>query len=104
MDRIIDRRLSMEYKHLGRTGLKVSRLALGTMNFGYVTDESTSFGIMDAAIDAGINFFDTADVYGGPQRPDIEKGYGISEEIIGRWLQQGNRRDKIVLATKVYQP
>nr|WP_231493779.1 aldo/keto reductase [Methanobrevibacter arboriphilus] len=59
---------------------------------------------MDAALEAGINFFDTADVYGGPQSPDMEKGFGISEEIIGRWLSQGGRREKIVLATKVYQP
>ncbi|PIO99451.1 aldo/keto reductase [Pleomorphomonas carboxyditropha] len=94
----------MQYAHLGRTGLRVSRLALGTMNWGYVTDEAAAFEIMDAAVDAGINFFDTADVYGGPQKPDIEKGYGISEEIIGRWLDQGGRRNKIVLATKVYQP
>src|SRR6266576_1344759 len=94
----------MDYTHLGRTGLKVSRLALGTMNFGELTDEATSFAIMDEALDAGINFFDTADVYGGPQRPDMEKGYGTSEEIIGRWLAQGGRRDRIVLATKLYQP
>lgn len=94
----------MQYTHLGRTGLKVSRLALGTMNFGELTDEATSFAIMDEALDAGINFFDTADVYGGPQSPDMEKGFGISEEIIGRWLAQGGRRDRIVLATKVYQP
>lgn len=95
----------MDYTHLGRTGLKVSRLALGTMNFGELTDEATSFSIMDEALSAGINFFDTADVYGGPQSPDMEKGFGISEEIIGRWLAQGGgRRDRIVLATKVYQP
>ncbi|WP_434347604.1 aldo/keto reductase [Myxococcus virescens] len=94
----------MDYAHLGRTGLKVSRLALGTMNFGELTDEATSFSIMDEALGAGINFFDTADVYGGPQSPDMEKGFGISEEIIGRWLSQGSRRDRIVLATKVYQP
>ena len=94
----------MDYKQLGRTGLKISRLALGAMNFGELTDESTSFAIMDEALDAGINFFDTADVYGGPQAPDMEKGFGISEEIIGRWLAQGGRRDRIVLATKVYQP
>jgi aryl-alcohol dehydrogenase-like predicted oxidoreductase len=94
----------MDYAHLGRTGLKVSRLALGTMNFGELTDEAASFSIMDEALDAGINFFDTADVYGGPQSPDMEKGFGISEEIIGRWLAQGGRRDRIVLATKVYQP
>src|SRR6516225_7883805 len=94
----------MNYAHLGRTGLRVSRLALGTMNFGELTDEAASFAIMDKALDAGLNFFDTADVYGDPQSPDMEKGYGISEEIIGRWLAQGGRRDQIVLATKVYQP
>ncbi len=94
----------MQYKHLGRTGLQVSRLALGTMNFGELTDETAGFEIMDKALYAGINLFDTADVYGGPQRPDMEKGYGISEEIIGRWLAQGGRRDRIVLATKLYQP
>lgn len=95
----------MNYTHLGRTGLKVSRIALGTMNFGELTDEATSFKIMDTALDAGINFFDTADVYGGPQTPDMPKGFGTSEEYIGNWLAQDkSRRDKIVLATKVYQP
>ncbi|MGY8680918.1 aldo/keto reductase [Bradyrhizobium sp. UFLA05-153] len=95
----------MDYTHLGRTGLRVSRLALGTMNFGELADEKTSFAIMDEALDAGINFFDTADVYGGPQKPDMEKGFGVSEEIIGNWLaQKAGRREKIVLATKVYQP
>ncbi len=94
----------MDYAHLGRTGLKVSRLALGTMIFGELTDEATSFSIMDEALDAGINLFDTANVYGGPQSPDMAKGFGLSEEIIGRWLAQGGRRDRIVLATKVYQP
>ena len=95
----------MQYTHLGRTGLKVSRMALGTMNFGERADEAASFKIMDAALEAGINFFDTADVYGGPQSPDMAKGYGTSEEIIGNWLAQNpTRRDKIVLATKVYQP
>jgi aryl-alcohol dehydrogenase-like predicted oxidoreductase len=94
----------MEYGHLGRSGLLVSRIGLGTMNFGFTADESSSAGIMDAAIDAGINLFDTADVYGGLQTPGMEKGYGISEEIIGRWLKRSGRRDEIVLATKVYQP
>jgi aryl-alcohol dehydrogenase-like predicted oxidoreductase len=96
--------ISLDYTHLGRTGLKVGRLALGTMNFGELTDEKSSFSIMDEALDAGINFFDTADVYGGPQSPDMAKGFGKSEEIIGNWLSQGGRRDRIVLATKVYQP
>ena len=87
----------MEYTHLGRTGLKVSRLCLGTMNFGPETNEKDSFAIMDKALDLGINFFDTANVYGW------KIGEGITEKIIGRWLAQGNgRREKIVLATKVY--
>ncbi|WP_423820599.1 aldo/keto reductase [Salinisphaera sp. SPP-AMP-43] len=94
----------MHYRTLGRTGLKVSPLTLGTMNFGELTDEPTSFRIMDEALDAGINHFDTADVYGGPQSPDMDKGYGISEEIIGKWLAATGKRDRIVLATKVYQP
>ncbi|MFT9406226.1 aldo/keto reductase [Lentilactobacillus hilgardii] len=94
----------MQYKKLGRTGLKVSRLVLGTMNFGELTDEKTAFKIMDRALEAGINTFDTADVYGGPQSPDMKKGYGKSEEIVGRWLSMTGNRDKIVLATKVYQP
>ena len=94
----------MAYGHLGRSGVLVSRIGLGTMNFGFAADEPASSAIMDAAIDAGINLFDTADVYGGPQTPEMEQGYGISEEIIGRWLQRRGRRDTIVLATKVYQP
>src|SRR5580765_3592449 len=94
----------MTYSHLGRSGLQVSSIGLGTMRFGFTADEKASAAIMDAAIEAGVNFFDTADVYGGPQSPDMEKGYGISEEIIGRWLKRTGRRDGIVLATKVYQP
>ncbi|MFK7691242.1 aldo/keto reductase [Paenibacillus sp. HJGM_3] len=87
----------MEYTYLGRSGLKVSRLCLGTMNFGPETDEQESFRIMDAALDAGINFFDTANVYGG------QGNRGRTEEIIGRWFAQGGgRREKVVLATKVY--
>ena len=87
----------MEYVHLGRTGLKVSRLCLGTMNFGPETTEQDSFAIMDKALDLGINFFDTANVYGW------KMGEGITEKIIGKWLAQGGgRREKIVLATKVY--
>jgi aryl-alcohol dehydrogenase-like predicted oxidoreductase len=94
----------MAYGHLGRSGLLVSRIGLGTMNFGYTVDESSSFAVMDAAIDAGINFFDTADVYGGPQSPDMKQGYGIAEQTVGRWLQRSGHRDDVVLATKVYQP
>ncbi|NNM84248.1 MAG: aldo/keto reductase [Phycisphaerales bacterium] len=87
----------MQYTHLGRTGLMVSRLCLGTMNFGPHTTETDSFAIMDKAIELGINFFDTANVYGW------KKGEGITEQIIGRWLaQRAGRRESIVLATKVY--
>ncbi|MFI2780043.1 aldo/keto reductase [Streptomyces sp. ALB3] len=94
----------MQYAHLGRSGLLVSRIGLGTMDFGHTIDETDSFAIMDAAREAGINYFDTADVYGGPQSPNMAQGYGHSEETIGRWLWNTGRRDEIVLATKVYQP
>jgi aryl-alcohol dehydrogenase-like predicted oxidoreductase len=87
----------MDYTQLGRSGLKVSRLCLGTMNFGPHTGEADSFAIMDRALEEGINFFDTANVYGW------KTGMGITENIIGRWFAQGGgRREKVVLATKVY--
>ena len=87
----------MEHTHLGRTGLLVSRLCLGTMNFGPETSEEDSGVIMDRALDEGINFFDTANVYGW------KKGEGVTEQILGRWFAKGGgRRDKVVLATKVY--
>jgi len=87
----------MQYTRLGRTGLKVSRLCLGTMNFGPQTTEEDSFAIMDRSLEHGINFFDTANVYGG------KKGEGITEQIVGRWFAQGGgRREKTVIATKVY--
>lgn len=87
----------MKYTQLGRTGLKVSRLVLGTMNFGPLTNEPDSHTIMDAALDAGINYFDTANVYGW------DENKGRTEEIIGTWFTQGgDRRDKTVLATKMY--
>ncbi|MHB8630175.1 MAG: aldo/keto reductase [Aggregatilineales bacterium] len=87
----------MEYVHLGRSGLKVSRLCLGTMNFGPQTTEPDSYAIMDKALEVGINFFDTANVYGG------KKGEGITEQIVGRWFAQGSgRREKTIIATKVY--
>ena len=89
----------MQYTNLGRTGLQVSRLCLGTMNFGPLATEAESFAIMDRALEAGVNFFDTANRYGAQVR------VGYTEEIIGKWLAQGGgRRDKIVLATKVYNP
>ena len=87
----------MDFTHLGRTGLTVSRLCLGTMNFGPQTEEPVAHAIMDTAHDEGINFFDTANRYGGPDSP------GWTEEIIGRWFASGGgRRERTVLATKVY--
>jgi 1-deoxyxylulose-5-phosphate synthase len=87
----------MQIKKLGRTGLKVSETCLGTMTFGNQADESTSFAIMDTADRAGVNFFDTADVYplgGGPER------VGLTEEIVGKWIRERSARERIVLATK----
>lgn len=89
----------MDYTRLGRTGLYVSRLCLGTMNFGCSTQKKEAFRIMDAALEAGINFFDTANNYGFM----VEKE-GITESIIGEWFaQSGGRREKTVLATKVHE-
>ncbi len=87
----------MQYARLGRTRLEVSRLCLGTMNFGPFTSERDSFAIMDHALELGVNFFDTANVYGR------KTGEGVTEQIVGRWLAQGGgRRERIVLATKVF--
>lgn len=87
----------MQFTQLGRTGLKVSRICLGTMNFGPHTTEPDSDAIMDKAHEVGINFFDTANVYGW------KKGEGVTEQIVGRWFAQGGgRREKTVIATKVY--
>ncbi|MFN8471675.1 MAG: aldo/keto reductase [Anaerolineae bacterium] len=87
----------MEYTRLGRTGLKVSRLCLGTMNFGPQTSEQDAYAIMDRALELDINFFDTANTYGW------KLGEGVTEQIIGRWWKQGGgRREKVVLATKVF--
>ncbi len=87
----------MKYRPLGRAALQVSELCLGTMNFGPETSETDSHAIMNQALELGINFFDTANRYGG------SKGAGSTEEIIGRWFAQGGgRREKVVLATKLY--
>jgi aryl-alcohol dehydrogenase-like predicted oxidoreductase len=87
----------MDYTHLGRTGLRVSRLCLGTMNFGPQTTEEDSHKILDQALEAGINFMDTANVYGW------QTGEGVTEQIVGRWFAQGGgRREKTVIATKLY--
>jgi aryl-alcohol dehydrogenase-like predicted oxidoreductase len=89
----------MQYTQLGRSGLKVSRLCLGTMNWPWLTPEDEAFRIMDRSLELGINFFDTANIYGGT------KGAGLTEQVIGRWFRQGGgRREKTVLATKVYNP
>lgn len=89
----------MEYTHLGRSGLSVSRLCLGTMNFGVDTNQADSFAIMDRALELGINFFDTADVYGW------KVGEGITEKLLGEWFAQGGkRRERVVLATKCFNP
>ena len=85
----------MEYGYLGKSNVTVSKICLGTMHFGNKTEEKESFAIMDKALELGINFFDTANVYG-----DVT---GRTEEIVGRWFKQGGgRRDSVVLATKVY--
>ena len=89
----------MEYRTLGNTGLKVSELCLGTMQFGWTADEATSFAVLDAAFEAGVNFIDTADIYSRwvPGNPG-----GVAETIIGRWLaERPGRRGQIILATKV---
>jgi aryl-alcohol dehydrogenase (NADP+) len=89
--------LAMDHTRLGRTGLKVSRLCLGTMTFGQQCDEATSFAIMDRAAEGGIDFIDTSDVYplgGGPETK------GRTEEIVGKWLE--GKRDQFILATKCF--
>ena len=91
--------MPIEHRRLGEHGVLVSNLCLGTMNFGVQTTKAASFAIMDRALELGINFFDTADVYGR----QVE--FGLTEEIIGEWFAQGGgRRDAVVLATKVYNP
>src|SRR4051794_25304830 len=89
---------AMEYTHLGRSGLVVSRLCLGTLAFGPEADESQSHAIMDRALEHGINFMDTSNVYGWQSQKDW------SEDVIGRWFSKGgSRRERTVIATKVYQ-
>src|SRR6201995_3825693 len=95
----------MQFTHLGRSGLTVSRLCLGTMNFGPLTSEADSHAIMDSAHENGINFFDTANAYGLRSAAPSGRGpaRGSPEQIIGRWFAQGGgRRERTVLATKLY--
>lgn len=87
----------MEYRYIGQSGLRVSPVCLGTMTFGSMCDKKTAFAIMDKAYDAGINFFDTAEVYPVPPRAET---VGVTETIVGEWLQ-GKNRDSLILATKV---
>src|ERR1700710_1701940 len=87
----------MDFTHLGRSGLSVSRICLGTMNFGPLTTEAEGHEIMDAAHEAGVNYFDTANVYGRM------KGEGVTEKIVGTWFASGGgRRERTVIATKVF--
>src|SRR6185503_11489566 len=89
--------MDMQYTNLGRTGQKVSRLCLGTMNYGPQAPEPEAHAQMDKALELGINFFDTADVYGW------KKGEGVTEQIIGNWFAKGGmRRERVILATKTY--
>lgn len=87
----------MEYRYIGQSGLRVSPVCLGTMTFGSMCDKKTAFAILDKAHDAGINFFDTAEVYPVPPRAET---VGITEEVVGEWLQ-GKNRDSVIIATKV---
>ena len=89
----------MKYRQLGRSALKVSEICLGTMNFGPRTSRDNAFAILDAAVEAGVNFIDTANQYGG------HLGVGTTESLLGEWLAQDRaRRDRLVLATKVHEP
>ena len=91
--------MAVEHKRLGKHGVLVSNLCLGTMNFGWHTSKEDSFAIMNRALELGINFFDTADVYGWADE------HGRTEEIIGEWFAEDNRRrDAVILATKVFNP
>src|SRR5205807_2408975 len=85
----------MQIRRMGKTGLKVSEICLGTMTFGHQCDETTSFAIMNKAAEQGVNFIDTADAYPVPPTPETA---GRTEEIVGKWLQ--GRREEVVLATK----
>ena len=90
----------MQYKRLGRSPIQVSKICMGTMTFGSGADEATSHRILDRSLEAGINFFDTAENYPVPPK---EEWAGVTEEIVGRWLKT-KRRDEVILATKVSGP
>jgi aryl-alcohol dehydrogenase-like predicted oxidoreductase len=90
----------MQFKRLGRSAISVSKICMGTMTFGSGADEATSHRILDRSLDAGVNFFDTAENYPVPPK---EEWAGVTEEIVGRWLKT-KRRDEVILATKVSGP
>ncbi|GGE15837.1 aldo/keto reductase [Polymorphobacter glacialis] len=90
----------MQTKRLGRSGIHVSAICMGTMTFGSQADEATAHRVLDASLDAGINFFDTAENYPVPPK---EEWAGVSEEIVGRWMKT-KRRDELIIATKVSGP
>ena len=87
----------MQYRYIGKTGLRVSPICMGTMTFGTQCDKAEAFAILDKAYDAGINFYDTAELYPVPPRAELA---GITEEIVGEWLKT-KPRDSIILATKI---
>ena len=91
----------MQYRPLGRTGLNVSLICLGTMTYGKQNTEAEGHAQMDLALDRGINFFDTAEMYSVPPRPET---YGRTEEVIGTWFAARKNRDKVILATKAVGP
>ena len=91
----------MNYKKLGNTNLDVSTICLGTMTWGEQNNENDAFNQMDYAIDKGVNFWDTAEIYSIPMR---EETYGLTEEIIGKWFLKTKKRDKVILASKVSGP
>lgn len=88
----------MDYRELGRTGLKVSSICLGTMTWGEQNTEADGHAQMDYALDQGINFFDTSEMYAVPPRPETQ---GSTEKIVGSWFKARGKRDKVILATKV---
>ena len=86
----------MKRNRLGKSGLVVTDICLGTMTFGLQADEATSFAIMDRAVEAGIDFFDTAEMYPVPPSAEL---FGVTEEVVGRWLNSRGRRDRVIVAT-----
>ncbi|MEL7400160.1 MAG: aldo/keto reductase, partial [Pseudomonadota bacterium] len=91
----------MLYRKLGRTDLEVSLIGLGTMTWGKQNTQSEGFEQMNYALERGINFFDTAEMYAIPPSPQT---YGTTETIIGNWFAQRGQRDKVILASKITGP